>query len=77
MSARLPFPDPTGLEFAPWGAVVAEQLAVFGILAPYDDTNWQDWAASLLYAPELAAFPEPYGFADWREWARRLLETTY
>ena len=70
-------PDPAGLEFAAWGALVAEQLAVYGVFAPLDDVAWSDWACTLLYSPELAAIPEPYGFQDWRDWARRLLETTF
>lgn len=67
-------PDPIGLEFRAWGALVAEQLAANGVSAPTND-GWREWGSQLLMNPQLAAIPEPYGFNDWREWARRLLET--
>lgn len=73
MSAPL-IPDPYGLEFRAWGALVAEQLAEQGVEAPTSEA-WQDWAASLQYAPALAAVPEPGGFPTWESWASSLVQT--
>lgn len=68
-------PQPQGLKFLQWGALVAEQLAEFGILAPDSEDAWKDWASALLYVPELAVVPDPNLFDDWVEWASRILET--
>jgi hypothetical protein len=68
------FPLPVGIKFAQWGSLVAEQLAEYGILAPSSEEAWQDWAAALLYVPDLASIPDPYGFDSWDIWASRLLE---
>lgn len=68
-------PRPQGLKFAAWGALVAEQLAQYGILKPTSEAAWKQWASSLLYIPELAVIPSPLGFKDWTTWASRFYET--
>lgn len=65
----LSIPQPQGLQFVKWGAIVAEQLAGFGIQAPASEETWQGWAASLLQEPELGLMPSPLGFNDWHDWA--------
>lgn len=68
-------PSPYGLEFMVWASLVTEALARYGVRAPVSPDAWQDWAASLLYQPELASIPSPDGFADWPQWASRVVET--
>ena len=68
-------PQPWGLQFVPWGSLVAEQLAEFGILAPVDEAAWKEWASSLLMIPELATIPDPNSFPSWQEWASRVIES--
>jgi hypothetical protein len=75
MITLIALPQPQGLKFQQWGALVAEQLAAFGISAPDSDEAWQTWASSLNYVPELAVIPDPAGFNDWETWACRVLET--
>ncbi len=69
------FPDPQGLKFSQWGAMVAEQLAFEGVTAPRDELGWMDWAQGLLYAPALAVLPEPNGFHDWQSWASACVQS--
>lgn len=54
---------------------MAEALSDLGIQDPVPEQQWQDWASSLLYAPELVDIPTPYGFDRWQDWASRMLET--
>lgn len=69
-------PEPYQLQFAPWGALVAEQLAVHSVRPPTDEVDWQTWARELANAPELVAknVPLPDGYPDWRLWAHQLIE---
>lgn len=62
-------PQPQGLQFVQWGAIVAEQLAGFGIQAPANEENWQEWGSSLLHEPQLGLMPSPLGFNNWHDWA--------
>ena len=66
---RLSIPQPQGIEFVPWGELVAEQLAAYGIHAPDSEDSWQEWAQRLLHEPQLGLMPLPLGFSDWRDWA--------
>jgi hypothetical protein len=68
-------PQPQGLKFLQWGALVAEQLAEYGISSPDNEAAWKDWASALLYVPELATIPDPNSFDLWDDWASRVLET--
>lgn len=38
-----------------------------------DESEWQEWAATLVRAQPYAqrTVPDPYQFDDWREWAMR------
>jgi hypothetical protein len=65
----LSIPQPQGLKFVQWGAIVAEQLAGYGIQAPANEEAWQEWGASLLHEPKLGVAPSPIGFNDWQDWA--------
>ena len=69
------FPDPIGLQFVEWGAIVAEQLAPFGVAPPINEDSWRTWVCALFYVPELVALniPQPEGFDDWREWAQQFI----
>lgn len=68
-------PEPSGLTFSQWGTVVAEQLAQYGVAAPYNDDSWKTWACALFYVPELVALniPTPEGFDNWETWAVQFL----
>lgn len=69
------FPEPSGLKFTQWGAIVAEQLAPFGVACPINDDSWKTWVAALHQVPELVSMniPGPDGHADWRAWAERFI----
>ena len=68
-------PDPSGLKFTHWGALVAEQLAPYGISAPYNEDSWKTWVCALFYVPELVSMniPSADGFEDWSAWAERFI----
>lgn len=72
---RLSIPAPQGIEFPAWGALVAEQLAGFGVQAPVDEATWQEWAESLFHEPQFGLAPSPVGFNDWRDWASSFRST--
>lgn len=69
------FPDPYGLKFGDWGAIVAEQLAAYGISAPINDDGWKTWVSALFEVPQLVAMniPRADGFNDWSEWANQFI----
>ncbi len=69
------FPEPYGLKFTDWGAIIAEQLAPFGVSAPYNETSWKTWVSALHEVPELVAMniPRADGFEDWSEWANQFI----
>ena len=68
-------PDPSGLEFVQWGAVVAEQLATYGVAMPYNNDSWKTWVCALFYVPELVSMniPSADHFDDWRDWANQFI----
>jgi hypothetical protein len=68
-------PDPHGLKFSEWGAVMAEQLAAYGVSAPTDDDGWKTWVCALFYVPELVSMniPGADGFDDWSDWATQFI----
>ena len=68
-------PEPKGLKFSQWGAVVAEHLAKYGVAAPYNDDSWKTWVCALFYVPELVAMniPSAEGFDDWERWAEQFI----
>jgi hypothetical protein len=68
-------PIPYGLHFLQWGALVAEQLAQFAILAPDDEDKWREWGSNVVSLNDFAYAPSPNEFLDWREWACRFRET--
>ena len=72
---NLYLPEPYGMEFVEWGAIVAEQLASFGVSAPYNNDSWKTWVCALFYVPELVAMniPTADGFDDWSEWAKQFI----
>jgi hypothetical protein len=74
---KLVVPDPNGLKFPEWGAVIAEQLAYAGVAPPIDDNSWKTWVCALFYVPELAAnnIPTADGFMTWQEWAQRFIDS--
>lgn len=63
-------PTPQGMEFREWSAVVAEQNAQYGILAPEND-DWAEWASSLINNIQISHLPNPIGFAKWTDWAEQ------
>jgi len=69
-------PLPSGLKFSDWGAVVAEQLASFGVPHPSSDADWKVWACALFYVPALTArgLPSPDSYGTWDKWAERFVE---
>lgn len=69
------FPDPYGLKFEQWGAVVAEQLAAYGISAPMDETGWKTWVSALFEVPQLVSMniPRADGFDSWSAWAEHFI----
>jgi hypothetical protein len=68
------FPQPDGMDFQPWAALVAEQLATYGV-GPPQGNDWKTWASALFYVPALTSIPSPEGFNDWRLWADRFLDS--
>jgi hypothetical protein len=68
-------PQTEGLTFMEWGALVAEQLAAFGVSAPYNEDSWKTWVCALFYVPELveANIPTAEGFENWVEWANQFI----
>lgn len=70
-------PEPSGLQFAQWGSVAAEQLAVYGVSPPGAETSWKEWACGLFFIPELVAsnIPSPEGFETWDAWACPFIES--
>lgn len=68
-------PLPEGLKFSEWGALVAEQLAQYGVSAPYNEDSWKTWVCALFYVPELAAMniPGADGFENWSDWAQQFI----
>ena len=69
------FPVPTGLKFEQWGAIVAEQLAPFGVSAPLDEDSWKTWVCALHQVPDLVSMniPTPDGFQSWDAWAEQFI----
>jgi hypothetical protein len=72
---NITLPEPFGLKFTEWGAIVAEQLAQYGISAPSNDDSWKTWVCALFYVPELASMniPGGDGFDDWSLWAQQFI----
>ena len=68
-------PEPFGLKFSEWGALVAEQLAQYGVSAPINDDSWKTWVCALFYVPELVSMniPSGDGFDDWSDWAQQFI----
>lgn len=68
-------PEPAGMQFEQWGAVVAEQLAAYGVSAPYNSDSWKTWVCALFYVPELVAMniPSAEGFESWEPWAAQFI----
>ena len=69
------FPEPYGLKFEDWGAIVAEQLAGYGISAPINEDSWKTWVAALFEVPQLVAMniPQSDGFNSWSDWANQFI----
>jgi len=68
-------PEPQGSEFVQWGAIVAEQLAQYGVATPYNEDSWKTWVCALFYVPELVAMniPSAEGFERWQDWAEQFI----
>ena len=66
---RLTIPQPQGLQFTEWAALVAEQLATFAVPAPTDEKLWREWVEQLLQEPQLGFTPLPTGHSTWIDWA--------
>lgn len=68
-------PEPAGMHFEQWGAVVAEQLAQYGVSTPYNSDSWKTWVCALFYVPELVAMniPSAEGFETWESWAEQFI----
>ena len=69
------FPEPYGLKFEAWGAIVAEQLSSFGIAAPINEDGWKTWVSALFQVPELVSMNIPVAdnFDDWSAWAEQFI----
>ena len=68
-------PTPDGLKFTEWGALVAEQLARYGVAAPLNEDGWKTWVCALFEVPELVSMniPRPDGFESWQAWAAQFI----
>lgn len=75
MSIKAYFPEPYGLKFTDWGALVAEQLAEYGIAAPINEDSWKTWVSALFEVPQLVSMniPQADGFDDWAGWANQFI----
>lgn len=75
MSTLSYLPEPEGLKFTDWGAIVAEQLAQYGVSAPLDEEGWKTWVSALFYTQDLVSknIPSADGFDDWRSWAQQFI----
>ena len=69
------FPEPGGLKFQVWGAIVAEQLAAYGVSAPLNDDGWRTWVSALFQVPQLVSMniPQASGFDSWTDWAENFI----
>lgn len=74
---NLTIPQSFGLQFVDWGALVAEQMAEYGVAAPLNETDWKVWVCALFYVPEIASLnvPTPEPFATWQEWADMFVDS--
>lgn len=75
MSISTYIPEPYSLKFEAWGAIVAEQLAAYGIAAPINEDSWKTWVSALFEVPELVSMniPKADGFDDWSAWANQFI----
>lgn len=69
-------PQPYGLTFLQWTALVTEQLARYGVSESLSEGEWKAWVCALFYVPELNAknIPSPDQFTSWQAWAERFVE---
>jgi hypothetical protein len=69
------FPNPEGLKFTEWGAVVAEQLATYGVAAPINEDGWKTWVCALFMVPDLVSLniPTADGIDSWQQWAEQFI----
>lgn len=77
MALSFIIPQPEGLEFTQWSALVTEQLAAYGVGAATDNETWKVWVCALFYIPELVAknIPSPDQYTDWPDWANLFIES--
>ena len=75
MSISTYVPEPYGLKFTDWGAIVAEQLADYGIAAPINEESWKTWVSALFEVPQLVSMsiPRTDGFENWSDWAEQFI----
>lgn len=68
-------PQPGGLSFEEWSAVLSEQFAEYGLPEEHPtEGNWREWALRVRGVDALAEVPEPTFFEGWREWGERVVE---
>ncbi len=69
-------PQPYGLTFMQWTALIAEQLARYGVSESMSEGEWKAWVCALFFIPELAAknIPTPDLYRNWQTWAERFVE---
>lgn len=77
MALSFIIPQPEGMKFTQWTALVAEQLAAYGVGAATDDETWKTWVCALFYIPELVAknVPTPDQYSEWPAWADLFIES--
>lgn len=69
-------PQPLGLAFDEWAAIIVEQFSNEGVPenAP-DETRWQEWGEKIQEVDALSDIPHPANFSTWQEWAERVVES--
>lgn len=68
---------PTFITLADWAASLIVDYPNDGIPGLWDETKWQDWAATVLACPSFATCnaPTPYQYENWQDWAYGLFNS--
>lgn len=69
---KIDVPDPEGLAFQEWVALLAEAAPSLVVELPagtFPEASWKSWAVNLFYTQEFASGPNPIYYDSWVTWA--------
>lgn len=69
---KIEVPDPEGLVFQEWAALLAEAATPLIVELPagtFPESSWKSWAVNLFFTQEFAAGPNPVYYDSWELWA--------